>query len=81
LGESVENPGWRKSSYSGNGGGSCVEVGAWRKSSHSGNGGSGCVEVDSAATGVLVRDTTNRAGAVLTITTGAWRALIGKLHA
>lgn len=41
------NPGWRKSSYSHNGGGSCVEVGAipWRKSSYSGNGGAQCIEV------------------------------------
>src|SRR5689334_7687385 len=35
---------WRKSSYSGGGGSSCVEV-AWRKSSFSGGGGSDCVEV------------------------------------
>jgi hypothetical protein len=43
----VVNPGWRKSSYSGNGGGSCIEVGTvpWRKSSYSGNGGAACIEV------------------------------------
>ena len=41
------NPGWRKSSHSHNGGGSCVEVGAipWRKSSYSDNGGAQCVEI------------------------------------
>ncbi len=41
------NPRWRTSSYSDNGGSTCVEVGAipWRKSSYSGNGGSTCVEV------------------------------------
>jgi hypothetical protein len=44
LGESAISPGWRKSSYSGNGGSGCVEVGLWRKSSHSGNGGGECVE-------------------------------------
>jgi hypothetical protein len=39
------DPRWRKASYSGNGGGSCVEVGtAWRKASYSGNGGGDCVE-------------------------------------
>jgi hypothetical protein len=90
------NPGWRKSSYSSNGGTACVEVGAWRKSSYSGNGGSACVEVASAGTGgagiggagiggfvagVLVRDTTNRAGATLTIPAGAWRALLAGLRA
>jgi hypothetical protein len=44
----------------------------WRKSSHSGNGGGNCVEV--AARGrVLVRDTQDRAGAVLRFSPGAWR--------
>jgi hypothetical protein len=44
------NPGWRKSSYSDNGGDSCIEVGAipWRKSTYSDNGGSTCVEVGAA---------------------------------
>ncbi|MFD9565927.1 DUF397 domain-containing protein [Streptomyces sp. NPDC059994] len=40
---------WRKSSYSGDQGGSCVECvplggAAWRKSSHSGDQGGECVE-------------------------------------
>ncbi len=74
-------PGWRKSSYSGNGGSACVEVGAWRKSSYSDNGGSDCVEVSGAATGVLVRDTTYRAGAALTIPAAAWRTLLAELRA
>jgi hypothetical protein len=40
----LSRAGWRKSTYSGNGG-NCVEVAAvWRTSSHSNNGGS-CVEV------------------------------------
>jgi hypothetical protein len=40
------NPGWRKSSYSSNGGANCVEIGAipWRKSSYGSNGGVNCVE-------------------------------------
>jgi hypothetical protein len=74
------NPGWRKSSYSANGGVQCVEVGAWRKSSHSGNGGAQCVEVGGAMTGVLVRDTTDRAGAVLTIPVVAWRTLLTQIR-
>ena len=66
------NLGWRKSSYSGNGGGNCIEVGTWHKSSYSGNGGANCVEVgrDSA---VLVRDTQDRTGPVLRFTPDAWR--------
>jgi hypothetical protein len=55
------NPGWRKSSYSDNGGASCVEVGG-------------------TVAGVLVRDTTNRAGAVLTIPAAAWRGLLAEIR-
>jgi len=37
---------WRKSSYSSNNGGACVEVATvWRKSSYSGSNGGNCVEV------------------------------------
>lgn len=45
----------------------------WRKSSHSGDNGGECVEV-AAGGAVLVRDTTNRSGPVLTFTADAWRA-------
>jgi hypothetical protein len=48
---------------------------AWRKSSYSGNDGGNCVEV--AASGlVLVRDTKDRAGAVLPLSAAAWRTFI-----
>jgi hypothetical protein len=70
------NPGWRKSSYSSNGGGSCVEVGAvpWRKSSYSDNGGGSCVEAGTTAGAVLVRDTTQHGrGPVLRVTPADWR--------
>jgi hypothetical protein len=37
---------WRKSSYSGDNGGNCVDVAnVWRKSSYSGSNGGTCVEV------------------------------------
>ena len=45
----------------------------WRKSSYSGDNGGACVEVASAAS-VLVRDTTDRSGPVVTFTAEAWRA-------
>ena len=45
----------------------------WRKSSHSGSNGGECVEVATAGT-VLVRDTADRNGPVLTFTPDAWRA-------
>jgi hypothetical protein len=44
----------------------------WRKSSYSGNGGSSCVEVGKADR-VLVRDTTDRVGPVLTFSPSAWQ--------
>jgi hypothetical protein len=43
----------------------------WRKSSYSGNGGGNCVEVGQAG-GVLVRDTQDRTGPVLTFSADAW---------
>jgi hypothetical protein len=71
---------WRKSSYSGNNGGACVEVATWRKASYSGNDGSNCVEAGVTAPGhVLVRDTTNRDGAVLDIPAEAWDHFTGSL--
>jgi hypothetical protein len=71
-------PGWRKSSYSSNGGGACVEVGSlpWRKSTHSHNGGAQCVEAAHAPGTILVRDTKdNGTGPVLHLTPRAWTRL------
>lgn len=45
----------------------------WRKSSYSGDNGGACVEV-ATADAVLVRDTTDRGGPVVTFTIDAWRA-------
>jgi hypothetical protein len=50
----------------------------WRKSSYSGDNGGACVEVAS-ANAVLVRDTADRGGAVLTFTADAWRAFIAAI--
>jgi Domain of unknown function (DUF397) len=49
----------------------------WRKSSFSGNGGN-CVEVGQADE-VLVRDTTDRTGPVLTFSADAWRRFASQL--
>ncbi|MEU9008581.1 DUF397 domain-containing protein [Streptomyces sp. NPDC048479] len=58
MGSSAE---WRKSSYSGDQGGECVECAplngaAWRKSSYSGDQGGDCVEIAEAPHLVAVRD-------------------------
>lgn len=47
----------------------------WRKSTYSSNGGANCVEVSN-GNGVLVRDTTDRQGFTLTVTSEAWQAFV-----
>jgi hypothetical protein len=72
---------WRKSTYSGNNGGECVEVATWRKASYSGNSGADCVEAGVADRGrVLVRDTANRDGAVLDIPADVWERFTASLR-
>jgi CRISPR/Cas system-associated protein Csx1 len=68
---------WRTATYS-NGSGQCVEVGQWRTASYS-NGSGQCVEVGSEASTVVVRDTKNREGMILTVPADAWRCFIGSL--
>ena len=50
----------------------------WRTSNFSGNGGE-CVEVGQADDAVAVRDTKDRAGAVLRFTPDAWRSFADQL--
>lgn len=78
------NPGWRKSTYSDNGGADCVEVGAtpWRKSSYSSNGGTACVEAAHTSGAILIRDTKdNGTGPVLCLTPANWQAFTTRLRA
>jgi hypothetical protein len=51
----------------------------WRKSRHSGGNGGGCVEVGQSVRMVLVRDTRDRAGAVLTFGPDAWRRFAARI--
>ena len=51
----------------------------WRKSTYSDGNGGACVEVGS-ADGVAVRDTTDRDGATLAFSAGAWAAFITRLR-
>jgi hypothetical protein len=53
----------------------------WRKSTYSAANGGQCVEVGNVVAGVVVRDTTDRAGAVLALPAGAWRALLAEVRA
>jgi hypothetical protein len=71
---------WRKASYSGSSGSNCVEVATWRKASYSGSSGSDCVEAGVREAGrVLVRDTTDQDGALLSVSAGAWARFTGSL--
>jgi hypothetical protein len=51
----------------------------WRKSSYSGGNGGSCVEVANDGV-ILVRDTTDRDGATLSIGAGVWEAFLGTLR-
>jgi hypothetical protein len=50
----------------------------WRKSSYSGSNGGQCVEVASAE-GVMIRDTSDRDGATLSVPADAWQAFTASL--
>jgi len=52
----------------------------WRTSSYSGANGGNCVETASGDEAVLVRDTIDRAGTVLSVPHSAWRAFLGALR-
>ena len=51
----------------------------WRKSTYSGASGNACVEIAKSDNTVLVRDTTNRDGAALTVDAAAWRQFTASL--
>ncbi|WP_419184379.1 DUF397 domain-containing protein [Streptomyces coelicoflavus] len=75
---------WRKSSFSGDQGGECVECAPlgrliWRKSSYSSDQGGNCVEVAevTAHATVAVRDSKTPAGPTLTLAPAAFTAFVG----
>ncbi|MEU9008546.1 DUF397 domain-containing protein [Streptomyces sp. NPDC048479] len=72
---------WRKSSYSGDTGGACVECAplgpaAWRKSSYSGDTGGQCIEVAAHPCRIAVRDSKNPDGPALAVTPAAFAAFV-----
>jgi hypothetical protein len=78
---------WRKSSYSSDQGGECVECAllgplTWRRSSHSGDQGGDCVEIaatpaSSPTPNLLIRDSKNPAGPHLTLGPAAFTTFLG----
>jgi hypothetical protein len=53
---------------------------SWRKSSYSGNGGATCVEVGQSRDGMIaIRDTTDRTGPMLAVSSAAWRRLVAQV--
>lgn len=53
-------------------------MGEWRKSTYSGANGGDCVEVASTDC-IMVRDTKDRSGAVVTLTAEAWKRFTASL--
>jgi hypothetical protein len=52
----------------------------WRKSSYSDSSGNNCVEVAKSDNTVVVRDTTNRDGALLMVDPAAWQLFTASLR-
>ncbi|QES05866.1 DUF397 domain-containing protein [Streptomyces venezuelae] len=72
---------WRKSSYSGDTGGNCIECAplgpvAWRKSSYSSDTGGQCIEVADLAAHIAVRDSKNPEGPAFLATPAAFTAFV-----
>lgn len=67
---------WRTSTYTGNGGGTCVEVGHVTGAIEAGH----AAEVGHASAAIAIRDTKNHGtGPVLTVPATAWRSFTATL--
>lgn len=72
---------WRKSSYSGSGGGECIECAplngtTWRKSTYSGNTGGDCIEFAPRAGAIAIRDSKHPEGPAFTTTPRAFATFV-----
>ncbi|WP_406353787.1 DUF397 domain-containing protein [Streptomyces sp. NBC_00658] len=77
---------WRKSSYSGDTGGDCIEcapigTAEWRKSTYCASSGSDCLEVADLTPHIAVRDSKNPAGGTLTLSPEAYAAFVSHVSA
>ncbi|WP_371653586.1 MULTISPECIES: DUF397 domain-containing protein [unclassified Streptomyces] len=75
---------WRKSSYSGDTGGNCVEcaplgVAAWQKSSYSSDTGGECVEIATQPHRIAVRDSKNPDGGAFVVGPAAFTTFVRSL--
>ncbi|MGW5402333.1 DUF397 domain-containing protein [Streptomyces sp. NPDC003952] len=75
---------WRKSSYSGDTGGQCVEcaplgAAAWHKSSHSSDTGGDCVEIAPQPCRIAVRDSKVPDGPAFTVAPAAFAEFVRSL--
>lgn len=82
----LANVQWRKSSYSGDQGGECVECAtlhgaAWRKSSYSGDQGGSCIQIADLPHAVAVRDSKNPDGPAIMFTPAAFGAFVRSVTA
>jgi hypothetical protein len=57
-----------------------IDSAPWRKSSYSGTNGGDCVEAADLDARILVRDTTDRGGEVLSISLEAWQRFTATLR-
>jgi Domain of unknown function (DUF397) len=57
-----------------------IDSAPWRKSSYSGTNGGDCVEAADLDARILLRDTTDRGGVVLSVSPDAWRRFTGSLE-
>jgi hypothetical protein len=57
-----------------------IDSAPWRKSSYSGTNGGDCVEAADLDSRILVRDTTDRSGVVLSLSPAAWHRLTDTLR-
>lgn len=57
-----------------------IDTAPWRKSSYSGTDGGDCVEAADTGGSILVRDTTDSGGVILSISPNAWRRLTDTLR-
>ncbi|MFE6621312.1 DUF397 domain-containing protein [Streptomyces sp. NPDC057740] len=73
---------WRKSSYSSDQGGECIECAllgalAWRKSTHSSDQGGNCIEIaETPHTTIAIRDSKNPAGPMVTLDPAAFTTFV-----